>query len=69
MHAPPAGFFCPKVVGTDKLLGVIVSGFDDLPEGMGRSAHHSDAAAASPVPAVRQHYQAEQESSHTDLQP
>ena len=28
-----------------------------------------DAAAASAVPAVRQHDQAEQESSHTDLQP
>ena len=69
MHAPPASSFCPKAVRTDKLLGGNRVGFDHFPEGMGRSAQHSDAAAASAVPAVRQHDQAEQESSHTDLQP
>ena len=69
MQAPPASSFAPKLVRTDKLDGGNRVGFDHFPEGMGRSAHHSDATAASAVPAVRQPDQAEQEASHTDLQP
>ena len=61
----PSGF-----PGLDKLLGGGHRvGFDHFPEGMRRSAHYSKAAPAPAVPAVRQPNQAEQESSHTDLQP